>query len=292
VREAFIFLEILANQEDAAALRDWVAYKQPDSDGRGWKAPKRNAPVYRSIREGGLLTVARMRELAAQPASQLHGSGRGDVHRRIVRLIDLLDAATAVDVRAIVETVLDEARWEVEESASPELARNDMRRLRREALRILDQADEDVPLSRLVEELRGRIATREPIGEEESPGIEIVTLWGAKGLTADFTYIVGLCDEALPGPHNEEETGLTAGEYNLEQQRLLYVSLTRAKRALVISRPRKIKRGEVPALGLERRAGVNPWWQDLHVCRFLSDLPPAALPASVAGEEWQGLDLD
>jgi DNA helicase-2/ATP-dependent DNA helicase PcrA len=292
VREAFIFLEVLASNDDPAALRDWIAYRRPDGNGKNWKAPRRNAAVYRSLRQDGLLTLARLRRVAEGPVNDLSGSGRGEVHERARRLVALLDDVPDGDVRLVVEHVLDADGWDVDQSASSELARHDMERLRREALQMIDEANEDVPLSRLVEDLRSRIATREPIGEEENPGIEIVTLWGAKGLTADFVYILGLCDEALPGPHDEDESGLTAGEYNLEQQRLLYVSLTRAKRALVISRPTKIKRGEVAALGLERRWGTNPWWQDLHVCRFLKDLSRDALPASVSGAEWAGIDLD
>jgi DNA helicase-2/ATP-dependent DNA helicase PcrA len=291
VREAFIFLEILVKNDDPAALRDWIAYRPPDSAGKKWKAPRRNAAVYQSLRDDGLLTLVRMREIAEGPVNALSGSGRGDVHARASRLCSILDEVPEADVRLTVEHVLDPERWLTEANATPDLARHDLERLRREALRMLDEADEDVPLSRLVEDLRSRIATREPIGQEETPGVEIVTLWGAKGLTADFTYIVGLCDEALPGPHDEDETGLTLGEHELEQQRLLYVSLTRAKRALVISRPTRIKRGEVPALGLERRWGTNPWWQDLHVCRFLRNLSRDALPDSVPGNEWAGLDL-
>ena len=53
---------------------------------------------------------------------------------------------------------------------------------------------------KLVEQLRYRIATREPMGQGGVEGIRIVTLWGAKGLTADFVYIIGLVDEALPRP--------------------------------------------------------------------------------------------
>jgi DNA helicase-2/ATP-dependent DNA helicase PcrA len=291
VREAFIFLQIVADNDDPAALRDWIGYKRPDGEGKKWKAPKRNAPVYQALREDGLLTQARMREIATGPVKALSGSGRGDVHMRALRLGELLDQVPQGDARLVVEHVLDPDKWATNESSSPDLARHDMERLRRESLRMLDEAEEELPLTGLALALRSRVATREPIGQEENPGVEIVTLWGAKGLTADFAYIVGLCDEAVPGPHDEDATGLTAGEHDLEQQRLLYVSLTRAKRALVISRPTKIKRGEVPALGLERHRGTNPWWQDLHLCRFLKNLPREALPKSVPGEDWQGLNF-
>jgi superfamily I DNA/RNA helicase len=157
---------------------------------------------------------------------------------------------------------------------------------------MLVEAEEEVTLKTLVQRLRYRIATREPLGEEENPDIKIVTLWGAKGLTADFVYIVGLCDEALPGPYDRESTGLTEGEHEMEQLRLLYVSLTRARKAVVISRPAKIRRGEVPALGLIRRSDGNRFWQYLRQCRFFSLVSAGVLPASIDGEDWEGIQIE
>jgi ATP-dependent exoDNAse (exonuclease V) beta subunit len=88
-----------------------------------------------------------------------------------------------------------------------------------------------------------------------------------------------------------EGSGLTQGEYELEQLRLLYVSLTRAKKALVISRPLKIKRGQVAALGLERRSAGSQFWQTLKQCRFFEDVPAGHLPDSISTSEWQGIRL-
>jgi hypothetical protein len=121
-----------------------------------------------------------MREIAAGRVTDLSGSGRGDVHARTVRLCTMLDELPDGDVRLIVEHALDPARWATDASATPDLARHDLERLRREALHMLDEADEDVALSKLVEDLRARIATREPIGHEERPGVEIVTLWARR----------------------------------------------------------------------------------------------------------------
>ena len=182
--------------------------------------------------------------------------------------------------------------WVDHAHSSSVLARQDIDRLRTEANRMIEDADQELALDELVARLRNRIASREPIGLEDAPDIRIVTLWGAKGLTADYTYLVGLCDEALPGRFDPESSGLLEGEYLLEQLRLLYVSLTRAKRALVISRATKIRRGEVPALGLRHSADRNRWWQYLHRCRFLDDIARDAFSESVAGEDWEGLTGD
>jgi DNA helicase-2/ATP-dependent DNA helicase PcrA len=293
VREAFMLLSSIANPVDPVTHRDWIAYKRPDATGRDWKAPRRHAPVYVGLRAGGLLSAERLQAVAAADVNALNGTGRGEVHRRATRLRDLLaDLPDNADAGDLVEAVLDPNKWVSQDEPPGALPRQDLDRLRGEALRMLDEADAVMGLDELVARLRNRIASREPIGLEESPDIKIVTLWGAKGLTADFTYLIGLCDEALPGRYDPDTSGLEEGEHFLEQLRLLYVSLTRAKRALVISRPTKIRRGEVPALGLQRTNDRNNWWQYLHRCRFLDDLPRDVLPEPADGEQWDGLGVD
>jgi DNA helicase-2/ATP-dependent DNA helicase PcrA len=292
-REAFVFLSILAAPEDSVAVRDWLSYKEPDAEGRGWKAPKRNAVAYAALEQAqGVLGREDALTLAEREASELTGGGKTYLLGRAKRLRQLIDGLPAIEEPAeIVEYVLDPDRWITEKEARPELARDDIERLRLAANEILEETS-DATLADLVQRLRYRIATREPLGEAEEADIQIVTLWGAKGLTADFVYLVGMCDEALPGPYDPESTGLTEGDHLQEQLRLLYVSLTRAKKALVLSRPKKIKRGEVAALGLRRRQQGTPYYQELQQCRFLDQLAPNTLPVSAKGENWPGVDLD
>ncbi len=65
--------------------------------------------------------------------------------------------------------------------------------------------------------------------------LEIATLWGAKGVTADHVYILGLCAEALPGERKDDYPG-TDEDHHEEQRRLFYVSITRTTKTLVMSR--------------------------------------------------------
>lgn len=289
-REAFMFLEVLG-APDPVCLRDWVAYKPP-TDGKDFKAPSRNAKAYPLKADHGILTLDLIGELEGQPASAFRGSGKGNLLGRLDRLRDLLNTVPDTDEPAeLVDEVFDPDRWIDFAGSHADLAREDIERLNREAHKLLGGMNEP-SLKSLVEQLRYRIATREPLGRADGVGVRIVTLWGAKGLTADFVYILGLVDEALPGPHRPESTGLRAGEHLAEQRRLLYVSLTRAKKALTLSRPREIRRGEVPALGLERTASGTRWRQRLHRTRFLDDLPRGVLPAVVDGDEWAGIELE
>jgi len=291
-REAFIFLSILGDPDDPVTLRDWVSYKQPNAAGGNWKAPNRNAAAYRLLRaERGVLSRDAAVELAPLTEQELRGAGKRNVLRRVQRLRDLLtDVPETTDPAVLIAHVLDHDRWVIPEAPSAPLALDDIDRLRREAERMLEE-ENDLTLEALVRRLRYRIATREPLGEEEDPDVKIVTLWGAKGLTADFVYIVGLCDEALPGPYDQKATGLSEAEHDREQLRLLYVSLTRAKQAMVLSRALKIRRGEVPALGLTRRNAGDQYRQDLRQCRFFSAFSPSVLPASVDGRDWDGIQL-
>jgi DNA helicase-2/ATP-dependent DNA helicase PcrA len=290
-REAFLLLSIIGDPRDAVTLRDWISYCEPDPEGKKWKAAQRNAGAYAGLRAThGVLSLENALGIAELEMRQLSGAGRGNVIKRARRLKALLgECPKTEDPRAVVGYVLDSPRWVTSEAAAGGLAAEDIMRLRREVERILDDGREQLTLKDVVERLRYRIATREPLGEDEEPGIKIVTLWGAKGLTADHVYVVGLCDEAVPGPFDPDLTGLTPEEHELEQLRLLYVSLTRAKTSLVISRPRKVRRGEVLALGLDRRSAGNQHWQDLSQSRFVSLVSRGVIPDAVDGDSWRGI---
>jgi DNA helicase-2/ATP-dependent DNA helicase PcrA len=62
------------------------------------------------------------------------------------------------------------------------------------------------------------------------PRVRVMTMHGAKGLEAQVVFIPGLEDQLLPGPHRIPVVGLTQ-----EGARLLYLSLTRARAAAVLS---------------------------------------------------------
>jgi DNA helicase II / ATP-dependent DNA helicase PcrA len=66
------------------------------------------------------------------------------------------------------------------------------------------------------------------------PRIRIMTMHGAKGLQADVVFIPALEEAIMPGPRRAVSPGLV-----LEGARLLYVSMTRARSALVMSLARQ-----------------------------------------------------
>jgi len=290
VREAFLLLSLIADGTDRIALREWLAYQTP-SENRSYKAPKRNAPAYRSLlMQLPNPTADALITLDDAAIATISGTGQKNIKKRIARLKTLLsDITDPTDTRAVIEQVLDPDAWIASGDARAALARADFLRIKKEALEALQ---EESSLSDIVKLLRYKIAAREPFGEdEETPGIQIVTLWGAKGLTADYVYLAGLCDEALPGPDNSEEIGLNPGDRLDEQRRLLYVSLTRAKKSLVLSRPTKIRRGDIMGMNLIRTSRGDRYHQTLSDCRFFRDLPTGLLPDAVSVDVWSGVDL-
>jgi len=62
------------------------------------------------------------------------------------------------------------------------------------------------------------------------PRVRIMSMHGAKGLSARVVFIPGLEDHIFPGPWRQPYPGLV-----LEAARLLYVSITRARAACIVS---------------------------------------------------------
>jgi DNA helicase-2/ATP-dependent DNA helicase PcrA len=62
------------------------------------------------------------------------------------------------------------------------------------------------------------------------PRVRIMSMHGAKGLSSRVVFIPGLEDHIFPGPWRQPYPGLV-----LEAARLLYVSITRARAACIIS---------------------------------------------------------
>jgi superfamily I DNA/RNA helicase len=134
--------------------------------------------------------------------------------------------------------------------------------------------------------LRYHIATREPFVPDVTSDLQIATLWGAKGVTADYVYVIGLCEEAIPGTRREEYPS-TDLEFEEEQRRLFYVSITRSKKTLVLSRADSIARGgQAKQLGLHVSGGGR-FRADLNMSPFLRDIIDD-LPNAESGEDWRG----
>ena len=290
VREAFLFFCLLFDP-DAPTWRAWLGY-QDSSDGKGFKAPKRNAAAYLKFLSTckDEISETAIEELAAR-SKQPPGSGGKNLWKRAKRYVELKnqlqwDGKLAL---TLLEEIFDISMWGEHQLADPDTARFDMELIRSKACEICQEFQFEDPKSTIREQLkevasrlRYQIATREQFLSNEEPNLKVATLWGAKGITANHVYVIGLCDEAIPGERRDDYPGTTI-EFIEEQRRLFYVSLTRSKKTLVLSRASYMWPGDVARLGL-RRAKSN----ELRMCQFLRDIS-RFLPHSQKGEDWHGV---
>ncbi len=91
-------------------------------------------------------------------------------------------------------------------------------------------AESDLQQAAVLESVLTRIGQPVPEAGVLPLRVRIMTMHGAKGLSARVVFIPGLEDQVLPGPWRQPYAGLI-----LEAARLLYVSITRARAACVLS---------------------------------------------------------
>ena len=91
-------------------------------------------------------------------------------------------------------------------------------------------SDNDEQQAAIVQNVYARIGQQVPQGNVLPPRVRIMTMHGAKGLSAQVVFIPGLEESILPGPWRNPYPGLV-----LEAARLLYVSITRARAVCIVS---------------------------------------------------------
>lgn len=292
MREAFIFFSLIADP-DAPTWRAWLGYKNPGIDGE-YKPPKRNADAYLRFltSTGDSISSPAVERLASEPRNKARGLGGANLWDRAVRFLELRDTL-GIDERDDAITFLlrifDPKQWT---DGTDRTALADFGTIRPRCVLLAREAQEarpDAPLTEqlrtIARRLRHMIATREPFEPLGTTGLKVATLWGAKGMTAEHVYVIGLCNEALPGVRRDEYPGSDL-DYLEEQRRLFYVSLTRSKRTLVLSRATRIHASTAKKVGLPVKR-VKGHYADLQMSDFLHDII-SLLPGSQPGPNWAG----
>jgi superfamily I DNA/RNA helicase len=163
------------------------------------------------------------------------GPGRTHLVARAAQVYEYLQNCSKDHAEAIGSLFDPSLASKISDEGKRRKATRDLEHLRDSALLLARESKEGTDLKSILEKLRYRIATRIPLTEAESARVRIMTLHGAKGLEADVVIVAGTADEIIPG-YLSEEPGEAEKERE-ERRRLLYVSVTRAKRQLVISWP-------------------------------------------------------
>jgi DNA helicase-2/ATP-dependent DNA helicase PcrA len=295
VREAFLFFCLLADA-DMPTWRAWFSYRNSPPD-RDHHAPSRNASAYLRFLDANSdqITEAALAELVAEPKGKRRGEGGTILWDRASRYIALKNAMPwdALSAAELLEAAFDPAAWITANTENAEAVRRDMQLVLdkcKDMLIEFQTADEPGEaadqLRKIARTLRYQIATREPFVQGETADIQISTLWGAKGITARHVYVIGLCDETIPGERRQEYPG-TDNDFIEEQRRLFYVSITRAKKTLVLSRSLSILKHVADRLGIAPKTQTRTNFHQLQLCRFLRDII-RYLPDAEKGESWGG----
>ena len=297
VREAFLYFCLFADA-DAPTWRAWLGY-QNSNNGENFKASERNAEAYLKFltRCQDEITERAVEQLA-NCSKQPPGKGGKNFWERAKRFFELKKHFQwdGEDALTLINTVFDTSEWNVDQSSDPETAKIDMELILSKVHDIYQELQEDPELEKsgLTEQqqlkqvairLRYEIATRESFAPNEESDLQVATLWGAKGVTADHVYVIGLCEETIPGSLRDEYPR-TEEEFFEEQRRLFYVSITRSRKTLVLSRALQIRRGEAAQLGLAQKQ-KNKFLQSLEMSSYLHDII-GYLPPYQKGENWKG----
>jgi hypothetical protein len=286
---------------DPPTWRAWLGYENSVT-GKDFTAPKRNSGAYLRVLKGANDTIseATIEALATEPRGQSRGAGGLIVWDRARRFIDLRSTFVwnGDDAAGFINNLFDQVHWLGGEYDQNKVggATLDLHLLREKTTSLLGQEQKRAPddqasqhLRRVAKRLRHQIATDEPLATGDPSNLQVATLWGAKGVTAEHVYILGVCHEALPGRRRNHYPG-TEADYVDEQRRLFYVSITRPTKTLVISRALNVSRGAARQLGLTVETGYK-FWPDLRMSDFLRDIM-SMLPPAVPGGSWGGCNPD
>lgn len=130
------------------------------------------------------------------------------------------------DIAQIVETHYNAAavnEWRAFAGALPD-------QMTLEELRDFLWTDTDEQQAAVLESVLVRLGEDIPEAGVLPARVRIMTMHGAKGLSGSVVFIPGLEEEIVPGPWRQPYPGLI-----LEAARLLYVSITRARAACIVS---------------------------------------------------------
>ncbi len=294
-REAFLFFCLLADP-DAPTWRSWLGYRDaPPAESP--TAPARNAPAYLHFLGAcdDEVTEGKVMLLSQEDRDKRRGGGGLNLWDRAHRFRTLLESVDwrSLSPEQLADSAFEAPRWAPRPSVDQQTALLDLQAIRdrcqsllREYRILRPHLDEHELVAGVARQIRYQIATREPFVLGDDVDISVSTMWGAKGVTADNVYIVGLVDEAIPGARRDEYPG-TDLDFVEEQRRLFYVSLTRSRRTLVLSRfQNSIRRTTALKLGLRVPPGSSEWVR-VTPCRFLVDAM-SILPNGVPGASWHG----
>jgi DNA helicase II / ATP-dependent DNA helicase PcrA len=212
-RQVVCLLRLLEERADGLAWRELLKLRHNGiGDGTLFS-------VYRLADERGQRYTRTLQDIAQHPDlldSRMRNRLAEDIEE-INHLLDELTAAFELPADQGLDEVLDAVGLESEERDAVT-----------DLLVGLVGEDEEATLSTLARALQSTQGSRDEEGQQAADRIRVMSMHAAKGLTADAVIIAACEDELIPG------ADLDRRELD-DQRRLLYVSLSRARRYLMIT---------------------------------------------------------
>jgi DNA helicase-2/ATP-dependent DNA helicase PcrA len=242
-RELLSYLRLIANHDDHLAWRTLLKVR------RNFIGPDTISAVYDWALRKGITFTAALEEMRKAP-DQLPRLGNR-LYAELTAINNLVSQFSAKlrEGGDLIETLRELANQVIPNKEK-----------REEILACFQEIVETSEEQNLVELLSALSASMEDKEQDiDHEKVNILTMHKAKGLTADVVFLIGAEDEHIPGTQlGEDKLG--------DERRLLYVSLTRARHKLFITRCKK-------RIGNQMYTGRNSGKPDRELCRFLRDIP-------------------
>lgn len=255
-QQALTLNSLLANPSDKVALRAWC----------GFGSGNLRAPAWRR-----LISWCSEHDVSPWVALEQIGDGAinipytGSIVSRFDELQLLLREFNGLTGEALTDALFPEE----EEWAAP---------FRDVACSI---EAEDFDPKKLDTELRTKIAQQEI--PDSADFVRVMSLFKAKGLTANYVVILGCVEGLLP--RVSDELGRREAQRELEEQRrVFYVGITRAREELVLSNVTSLPRADAHRMGAWVRGG-NAEIASTISSRFIAELGPTR-PAPTNGQQF------
>ena len=252
VQQSFTLLTLAANPEDNVALRCWCGFGSPDLRQKAW------ARIRVLCAEHDLPLPETLNRIQSGELKLASG------HKIIERLNDLktrLQELAPLRGDELLDTLFPDNNREFNQIRA-----------------IVIDLDSDADAKQLLERIRTNITQPELPTDDDF--VRVMSLHKSKGLTADLVIVMGCIEGLIPSlpknvPEAERERVLK------EQRRLFYVSITRARKMLVLSSVTRLPVKEAYKMGLPVRRRQGNYTETI-TTRFIDELGPKC-PKPVSG---------
>jgi len=189
--------------------------------------PKEIAILYRVNGQSEAIEAALAN---ASVAYQLRGGLRFFARPEIQAAMRAINAEIAAKngnpTHRVVQEICRDLGWYVSSGAVANAATTEKRESLDSLIHVLDELPEGITLDAFYRELQERARTQH---EPEAPAVTLATMHAAKGLEWEHVFIVGVTEGLIPISHAKTDAAIA------EENRLLYVGVTRAKKSLMLS---------------------------------------------------------